>query len=46
VKLLVLSHLVPGDIDVTDDQWIAAVRENYLGKVSIAKDLMELALRV
>lgn len=46
VKLLVLSHLVPGDIDVTDDQWIAAVRENYSGRVSVAKDLMELALPI
>jgi ribonuclease BN (tRNA processing enzyme) len=46
VKLLVLSHLVPGDIDVTDDQWIAAVRENYSGKVTVAKDLMELQLPV
>jgi len=44
VKLLVLSHLVPGDIEVSDDQWIAAVRENYTGKVIVAKDLMELAL--
>ncbi len=44
VKLLVLSHLVPGDIDVTDDQWIAAVRENYSGNVIVAKDLMELTL--
>lgn len=46
VKLLVLSHLVPGDIDVTDDQWIGAVRENYSGKVMVAKDLMELQLPV
>jgi ribonuclease BN (tRNA processing enzyme) len=46
VKLLVLSHLVPGDIEVTDDQWIAAVRETYSGKVIVAKDLMELALPV
>jgi ribonuclease BN (tRNA processing enzyme) len=46
VKLLVLSHLVPGDIDVTDDQWIGAVRENYSGKVMVAKDLMELQLVV
>ena len=44
VKLLVLSHLVPGDIDVTDEQWIAAVRETYSGKVIVAKDLMELTL--
>jgi ribonuclease BN (tRNA processing enzyme) len=46
VKLLVLSHLVPGDIAVTDDQWIAAVRETYSGKVIVAKDLMEVALPV
>ena len=46
VKLLVLSHLVPGDIEVTDDQWIAAVRETYSGKVIVAKDLMELTLPV
>jgi ribonuclease BN (tRNA processing enzyme) len=42
----VLSHLVPGDIEVTDEQWIAAVRETYSGKVIVAKDLMELALPV
>jgi ribonuclease BN (tRNA processing enzyme) len=46
VKLLVLSHLVPGDIDVTDHQWIAAVRENYSGNVTVAKDLMELQLPI
>lgn len=46
VKLLVLSHLVPGDIDVIDEQWIAAVRKNYSGKVIVAKDLMELPLPV
>jgi ribonuclease BN (tRNA processing enzyme) len=37
---------VPGDIDVTDDQWIAAVRQNYSGKVTVAKDLMQLSLPV
>lgn len=46
VKLLVLSHLVPGDLDVTDDQWIAAVRESYAGRVVVARDLMELSLPV
>ncbi|HWG68864.1 MAG TPA: hypothetical protein VN692_05530, partial [Steroidobacteraceae bacterium] len=46
VKLLVLSHLVPGDIEVTDEQWIAAVRQNYSGKVMVAKDLMQLLLPV
>jgi ribonuclease BN (tRNA processing enzyme) len=46
VKRLVLSHLVPGDIDVTDDQWIAGVRKSYSGQVIVAKDLMELALPI
>jgi ribonuclease BN (tRNA processing enzyme) len=46
VKLLVLSHLVPGDIEVTDDQWIAGVRKHFSGKVMVAKDLMELKLPV
>lgn len=44
VKLLVLNHLVPGDLDVTDEQWTSAVRENFGGKVMVARDLMELAL--
>jgi len=46
VKRLVLSHLVPGDIDVTDEQWIAGVRRSYSGQVIVAKDLMELALPI
>jgi ribonuclease BN (tRNA processing enzyme) len=46
VKLLVLSHLVPGDIAVTDEQWISGVRQNFSGKVIVAKDLMELKLPV
>jgi len=46
VKRLVLSHLVPGDIDVTDDQWTAGVRKSYSGQVIVAKDLMELAMPI
>jgi ribonuclease BN (tRNA processing enzyme) len=46
VKRLVLSHLVPGDIDVTDEQWTADVRKSYSGQVIVAKDLMELALPI
>jgi ribonuclease BN (tRNA processing enzyme) len=46
IKRLVLSHLVPGDIDVTDEQWIAGVRRSYSGQVIVAKDLMELALPI
>jgi ribonuclease BN (tRNA processing enzyme) len=46
VKTLVLSHFVPGDLDVTDDQWTEGVRKNYSGKIIVAKDLMELRLPV
>lgn len=46
VKRLVLSHLVPGDIEISDDQWIAGIRKAYSGQVVVAKDLMELALPI
>jgi len=46
VKRLVLSHLVPGDVDVTDEQWTAGVRKSYSGQITVAKDLMELALPI
>ena len=46
VKLLVMSHLVPGDFAVTDDQWTEGVKKHYSGKVIVAKDLMELKLPV
>jgi len=49
VKTLVLSHIVPppGDgLDVTADGLTAAVRQNFSGKVIVAKDLMELVLPV
>ena len=46
-KLLVLSHLVPGDIDsITDDQWLEGVRKHFDGKAIVAKDLMEVTLPV
>lgn len=44
-KLLVLSHLVPGDDpSITDDQWTEGVKKHFSGKVIVAKDLMELPL--
>lgn len=44
-KLLVLSHLVPGDNDsITDEQWLTDVRKHFTGKAIVAKDLMEVAL--
>ena len=49
VKLLVLSHIVPppGDgLNVTEEGLIAGVRENFSGKVIVARDLMELPLPV
>lgn len=46
-KLLVLSHLVPGDNDsITDEQWLEGVKKHYDGKAIVAKDLMELSLPV
>jgi ribonuclease BN (tRNA processing enzyme) len=46
-KLLVLSHLVPGDNDsITDDQWLEGVRKHFDGKAIVAKDLMEVTLPV
>lgn len=47
VKVLVLSHFVPGDDpDVTDADWAEGVRKHYSGRLVIAKDLMQLALPV
>lgn len=46
VKLLVMSHLVPGDIDVSDEDWTRDVKKNFSGRIIVAKDLMELALPV
>lgn len=47
VKVLVLSHFVPGDDpEVTDEDWISGVRKNFSGQIIVAKDLMQLALPV
>ena len=47
VKVLVLSHFVPGDDPlVTDDNWTDDVKKNFPGKIIVAKDLMELNLPV
>jgi ribonuclease BN (tRNA processing enzyme) len=43
VKMLVLSHLVPGeDPDIPDGQWIAAARRHYSGPIVVGRDLMEI----
>jgi ribonuclease BN (tRNA processing enzyme) len=47
VKVLVLSHFVPGDDPlVTDDNWTEGVKKHFSGRVIVAKDLMELNLPV
>jgi ribonuclease BN (tRNA processing enzyme) len=47
VKVLVLSHFVPGDDPlVTDDNWTEGVKKHFTGKIIVAKDLMELNLPV
>ncbi|MDB5520444.1 MAG: fold metallo-hydrolase [Tardiphaga sp.] len=47
VKVLVLSHFVPGDDpEVTDDDWTRDVKIHFTGKIIVAKDLMQLALPV
>lgn len=47
VKVLVLSHFVPGDDPlVTDDDWSAGVKAHFAGRIVVAKDLMQLALPV
>jgi ribonuclease BN (tRNA processing enzyme) len=44
VPTLVLSHLVPGDGDPTDEQWEARVRPHFGGELICGVDLDELAL--
>ena len=46
VKVLVLSHLVPGDLDVTDDTWNEGAKKNFSGRIIVARDLKELKLPV
>jgi ribonuclease BN (tRNA processing enzyme) len=47
VKVLVLSHFVPGDDpEVTDDDWTRDVKKNFSGRIIVAKDLMQLVLPV
>ena len=41
VKQLVLSHLVPGDLSITDEMWIAEARKHYSGPIVVGHDLME-----
>ena len=43
VKLLVLSHLVPGDDpSITDEMWSAGPRQHYNGRIVVGRDLLEI----
>ena len=46
VKVLVMSHLVPGELDVTDEDWSREARKHFNGRLIVARDLMELKLPV
>lgn len=44
VKTLVLSHLVPGGDHppVTEEMWVAPIRQRFSGRIVVGADLMEL----
>jgi ribonuclease BN (tRNA processing enzyme) len=44
--VLVLSHLVPGELDVTGDNWTDEAKKHFSGRIIVARDLMQLALPV
>jgi ribonuclease BN (tRNA processing enzyme) len=46
VKVLVMSHLVPGELDVTDEDWSNEAKKTFKGRLIVARDLMELKLPV
>jgi ribonuclease BN (tRNA processing enzyme) len=46
VKVLVMSHLVPGEPDVTDDNWSSEAKKHFKGRLIVARDLTELTLPV
>ena len=43
VKTLVLSHFVPAEEPpITDDQWLAAARQTFTGRIVVGRDLLEI----
>jgi ribonuclease BN (tRNA processing enzyme) len=43
VRALVLSHFVPAESPpISDDQWLAAARSTFSGKIVVGRDLLEL----
>jgi ribonuclease BN (tRNA processing enzyme) len=45
VPTVVLSHLVPGDVDLTEEDWEARVRPHFPGEVVCGVDLDEFAFQ-
>jgi ribonuclease BN (tRNA processing enzyme) len=45
VGMVVLSHLVPGDFEITEDEWEDRVRPHFSGEVVCGVDLDEFPLR-
>ena len=41
-----MSHLVPGELDVTDENWRSEAAKHFKGRIIVARDLMELKLPV
>jgi ribonuclease BN (tRNA processing enzyme) len=46
VKVLVMSHLVPSELDVTEELWSGEAKKHFNGRIIVARDLMELKLPV
>jgi ribonuclease BN (tRNA processing enzyme) len=44
VRTLVLSHLVPGDVEIAEEEWEAAVRPHFAGEIVCGVDLDEFGI--
>lgn len=42
VRTLVLSHFVPGDLDIPDGDWLEPVRRSFDGEVVLGTDLLRI----
>lgn len=42
VRRLVLSHLVPSDVPISDEQWLDCARSTFDGEVVVGRDLLVL----
>ena len=42
VKTLVLSHFVPGDGSIPDEEWRRAAAQSFKGQIIVGHDLLEI----